>query len=681
MNIGETVKLRGTWTKHSKYGRQFEVKSYELKIPSTLEGIKKYLGSGLIPDIGPSTAESIVHYFGEGTLDILDNHPERLQEVAGIGKKRTSRIIAAWQEQRDIKDIMIFLQSHGAGSNLAVKLYKVYGRETVQVIKNNPYQMAKDIFGVGFKTADRIALRLGIKQDSPFRIQAALIYILEQMSSEGHCFADEPELLQKTGKLLNIPEEACKSQVNLLNFSRELIRVNEAIYLPYLFEVEKSTAEHVRRINSTLLDRLDLFKKIDFNQEFFELDLSNNIQLTNQQRKAIRMSLTSSFSVLTGGPGTGKSTIINSIIKLLDKYQCTVRLAAPTGRAAKRLIETTGIEAKTIHRLLEYSPGEGYQFQKNEDSPLKADMIIIDEASMMDILLSNSLLSAIPEGTHVLLVGDVDQLPSVGPGNVLKDIIASGFVPITRLDTIFRQAEDSFIIVNAHRINAGELPEFSKEASDFFLFPVEEPEKAALWVQDIVMRRIKTKFGFDPEKDIQVLSPMHRGACGVKELNRILQEQLNPFNPFHGEYQHGFRKFRQGDRVMQIRNNYEKQVFNGDIGYISKMDAEEQTLQLEFDERLITYEYNEMDEIVHAYAISIHKSQGSEFPVVVIPLLTQHYMMLQRNLLYTAITRARKLVVLVGSKKAIAMAVKNNRPALRNTRLEIYLIDPKFSEI
>ena len=680
LNIGETLKLRGTWTKHSKYGRQFEVKSYELKLPSTLEGIKKYLGSGLIPDIGPSTAESIVMYFGEDTLEILDTQPKRLKEVPGIGKKRTARIIAAWQEQRDIKDIMIFLQSHGASTNLAVKLYKTYGHETVQVIKNNPYQMAKDIFGVGFKTADQIALKLGLEKDSPFRIRAALAHILDQESSEGHCFAEEGDLLQKTTKLLNVPEPACQTQLDTLDFSRELIRVDGAVYLPYLYEIEKSTASHIRRISSTLLDCLERLKKVDFNQEFFELDFSNNIQLTDQQRKAIVMSLTNRFSILTGGPGTGKSTIVNSIIKLLDKYQGSVKLAAPTGRAAKRLIETTGIEAKTIHRLLEYSPSEGYQFQKNEDSPLKTDMIIVDEASMMDILLSNSLLSAIPDGTHVLLVGDVDQLPSVGPGNVLKDIIASDSVPVTRLDTIFRQAEDSFIIVNAHRINKGELPEFPKEASDFFLFPVEEPEKAALWVQDIVMRRIKTKFGFDPEKDIQVLSPMHRGACGVKELNRILQEQLNPFSPFQGEYQHGFRKFRKGDRIMQIRNNYEKQVFNGDIGYIKSLDAEEQTLILEFDERIVSYEYNEMDEIVHAYAISIHKSQGSEFPVVVIPLLTQHYMMLQRNLLYTAITRARKLVVLVGSKKAIAMAVKNNRPALRNTRLEFYLAETTSGE-
>ncbi|NMC55544.1 MAG: ATP-dependent RecD-like DNA helicase [Chloroflexi bacterium] len=668
-NVGESLRLQGMWINHVQYGRQFEVRSFEVTMPATVEGLRKYLGSGLIKGIGPVNAGRIVDSFGIETLDVIESAPQRLLEVAGIGEKRVEMILKAWEEQKQIKEIMLFLQSNGVSTSLAVKIYKQYGQNAIQVVRTDPYRLARDIYGIGFKTADKIARQMGIAEDAPSRIQAGLLFALGQLSGEGHCFAERGQLLTAAAGLLEIEAALCEPQVDLLVAQGDLILEEEALYLPPFHYAEVGAAGKLRRIQTDARDRLAVFKTINWPLAFDALDKVSSFQLTEQQKLAVRMALTEKVSVLTGGPGTGKSTITFSIIQLLKERYCTVLLAAPTGRAAKRLSEATGLEAKTIHRLLEYSPTSSDAFVRDQENPLDADMIIIDETSMVDILLLNHLLSAIETGSHLVFVGDVDQLPSVGPGNVLRDMIDSGEIPVTRLDTIFRQSEDSYIIVNAHRINQGEFPQFSTQSKDFFLFPEEDAEKAADRVVELATTRIKSKFGFNPQTDIQVLSPMHRGDTGVSELNRRLQSELNPPSASRTEYRQGGRVFREGDRVMQIRNDYERKIFNGDMGVIQQIDLENQALSLDFEGRVVPCEYSQLDELAHAYAVSIHKSQGSEFPVVVIPILMQHYMMLQRNLLYTGVTRARKMVVLVGSKRAIARAVKNNQIARRNTRL------------
>jgi exodeoxyribonuclease V alpha subunit len=673
VNVGESVRLHGLWVTHSQYGRQFEVHSYTVQLPATIEGLRKYLGSGLIRGVGPVTAKRIVDYFGLETLEVIEESPHRLREISGIGDKRTEVIRLAWEEQKQIKEIMVFLQGHGVNASLAVKIYKQYGDASIEVVRRDPYRLAKDIYGIGFKTADKIARQMGLAADAPLRIQAGLVYALGTLSDEGHCFAWQGQLIDEAARLLEVPGTACSEQLSAMLSMQEIIAEEEAIYLPPFLYAEQGVAGKLARILAAGRDRLDVFPSIDWPEAYDWLDAqeaqSGAIHLTAQQKDAIRMALTSKVSILTGGPGTGKTTITRSLILLLKRHGCSVLLAAPTGRAAKRLSEATGMEARTIHRLLEYNPAAGSQFLRDQDNPLNADLVIIDETSMVDILLMNHLLSAIELGTHLLLVGDVDQLPSVGAGNVLRDLIGSRVFPVTRLETIFRQAEDSYIILNAHRINQGEMPLFSQNASDFFLFSEPDPQKAADWVLELVARRIPAKFGFDPQQDIQVLCPMHRGAAGVSELNQRLQETLNPPAPARPEFVHGSRTFRSGDRVMQVRNNYVRQVFNGDLGRVVEIDLEEKVVSVEFDGRRVGYEFSELDELVHAYAVSIHKSQGCEFPVVVIPLLTQHFRMLQRNLLYTGVTRARQLVVLVGNKKAIAIAVHNDRIAQRNTRL------------
>ena len=672
--IGSLLHLHGTWTIHPQYGKQFEITSFIVQLPATIEGIRKYLGSGLIKGIGPVTATRIVQAFGIDTLDVIENSPQRLLEVPGMGEKRTDWIAKAWETQKKIKEIMIFLQGYDISTSLAVKIYKQYGDESIPIVKTNPYRLARDIFGVGFKTADKIALKMGLAVDAPTRLQAGLLYTLSSLSDEGHCFATQEQLMTSASEILGISVEACQAQLAALIQQAEVISEEGAIYLPPFYYAELGVANRLRHIQNSPLDRLGVFKDVDWNNAFTWLDQIHSanasaIHLTDLQKSAIRMALTEKVSVLTGGPGTGKSTITGSLIQLLHTKGCSVLLAAPTGRAAKRLSEATGLQAKTIHRLLEFSPARGSLFQKDSENPLDADLIIIDETSMVDILLMYHLVNAIELGSHLLLVGDVDQLPSVGTGNVLRDIIGSQVVAVTRLDTIFRQAEGSFIIVNAHRINQGLAPIFSQDARDFFLFSEADPQKAADWVLDLVANRIPAKFGFDPRADIQVLSPMHRGAAGVSLLNERLQTALNPPARNKVEYQHGQHIFREGDRIMQIRNNYDLQVFNGDLGHIQRIDLEDQNVIVDYDGHLVTYDFSQLDELVHAYAASIHKAQGSEFPAVVIPLLTQHYMMLQRNLLYTGVTRARKLVVLVGSKKAIDIAVHNNRISQRNTRL------------
>jgi len=690
VNPGESVRLRGMWSTHPQYGRQFEVREYIVQLPATVEGIRKYLGSGLIKGVGPVNAGRIVDYFGLKTLDVIETDVNRLREVPGIGDKRTAQIARAWEEQKHIKEIMIFLQSHGVSTGLAVKIYKQYADQALAIVRNDPYRLAKDIYGIGFKTADKIAQKMGFAVDAPERIQAGLRYALGTFSDDGHCFAPRDDLLTTAADLLEVARAACEPQLDTLVQVGELIaeerelritnqesanqRISEssnesAIYLPPFLYAERGVANKLRQLQESARDRLAVFRDVEWDKAFDWLTERNPIHLAEQQQSAVRMALTEKVSILTGGPGTGKTTITRSIIQLLLAKRCSVLLCAPTGRAAKRLSEATGLEAKTIHRLLEVKPAEGFRFARDQDNPLDADMVIVDETSMVDILLMNHLLKAVEAGSHLLLVGDVDQLPSVGAGNVLRDLIASDVIPVTRLDTIFRQAEDSYIIVNAHRINRGEMPVCNGPARDFFLFAADAAERAADLVLDVVAQRIPAKFGYDADRDIQVLSPMHRGAAGVGELNRRLQETLNPPDARKAQSVHGSRTFRVGDRVMQILNDYDRQVFNGDMGRVTALDLEEHTLTVNFDGALVGYEFTQLDELVHAYAVSIHKSQGSEFPVVVIPILTQHYMMLQRNLLYTGVTRAAKLVVLVGNPRAIAIAVHNDKIAQRNTRL------------
>ncbi|MCJ7626690.1 MAG: ATP-dependent RecD-like DNA helicase, partial [Anaerolineaceae bacterium] len=526
LKVGESVQLEGLWITHSQYGRQFEVHRYTVKLPASVEGIRKYLGSGLVKGVGPVMAAGIVDRFGLETLDVIEKTPHRLREVPGIGEKRTYRITCAWEEQKHIKEIMLFLQSHNVSTGLAVKIYKQYGNDAIAVVRKDPYRLAKDIFGVGFKTADKIARQIGLAPDAPERIQAGLLYAMSRLSDEGHCYATLEQLVSEATTLLEVPHQACTEELTALITQEDLISEDGSIYLPPFYYAEVGTANRIRRIQSTPSDRLEIFQRIDWSKAFDWMDSDSSIKLTSQQKSAIQMSLCEKISILTGGPGTGKSTITKNLIHLLKARRGTVLLAAPTGRAAKRLGEATGLEAKTIHRLLEFSPGKRNPFRRNEENPLDADLVIIDETSMVDILLMNRLLSAIGTGTHLLLVGDVDQLPSVGPGNVLGDLIASTVIPVTRLETIFRQAHDSFIIVNAHRINRGEYPTFSKSSRDFFFFKEEDAGKAADWVLDVVTKRIPGKFGYDPMKDIQVLSPMHRGDAGVGELNRRLQETL-----------------------------------------------------------------------------------------------------------------------------------------------------------
>jgi exodeoxyribonuclease V alpha subunit len=669
INPGERLRLQGFWINHPQYGRQFEAHTFTVEYPATLEGIRKYLGSGLIRGIGPATATKIVDRFGKATLDIIDQEPQRLIEVPGIGDVKVQRITVAWQEQRMVKDIMVFLQSNDVSTGLAVRIYKQYGAESIRVVSSDPYRLARDVYGIGFKTADKIARQIGIPIDHPSRIQAGVIFTLNQFANDGHCFALRDQLMNSAAELLETSREQCGIEINNLIQQAVLIAEDEAVYLPPFHYAEVGVANRLKRMLSGERDRLSGFRRLDWDAMITLLDRQSTIKLTDQQKKAVQMALTEKVSILTGGPGTGKSTITASVIKILRVRNGSVLLCAPTGRAAKRLTETTGLEAKTIHRLLEFKPSGASSFARDNTNPLDADLIIVDETSMIDVLLMNNLLDAVEAGSHLLLVGDVDQLPSVGPGNILRDLIASQAIPVTRLDTIFRQSELSYIIVNAHRINNGEMPVFPKDASDFFLFTEEDPQKAADRVVDLASKRITDKFGFDPLADIQVLAPMHRGSAGVTELNTRLQEELNPSSPGKPELRHGHRVFRVNDRVMQVVNNYDLSVFNGDMGIISNIDLEEQLLTVKIDIRQVVYDYTQLDELIHAYAISIHKAQGSEFPVVIIPILNQHYMMLQRNLIYTAITRARKLVVLVGGKRAIYMAVNNNRIAQRNTRL------------
>lgn len=672
---GARLKLEGRWKTHPKYGEQFELLRYTEELPATVEGIKRYLGSGLIKGIGPKTAHRITETFGSYTLDVIENDVQRLNEVYGIADKTVAKIAAAWETQKQIKEIMLFLQSHQVSTNLAVKIYKNYGDNSIEVVKNTPYQLARDIFGIGFLTADKIARNIGLAADAPPRVAAGIEFTLNQLADQGHVYAPRDQLVQAAVKILEVPAELVEAQIAALAQEDRLkleplpaaegSAPGEAIYLNPFYFAEIGVVNRIKQLQAAGPGRLSQFQTINWNQAFAWLAAQQNgLDLADKQRQAVQMGLSHKLSVLTGGPGTGKTSTVKAVLRLLHRVGKQALLAAPTGRAAKRLAESTGHEAKTIHRLLEVSPSEGFKFQRNQDNPLDCDLLIVDECSMIDLLLMNSLLKATPLAGHVLLVGDADQLPSVGAGNVLRDLITSATVPVTRLEVIFRQAADSTIITNAHRINKGELPQFPANKQDFYFFGQEDPAAAADLLVDIVARRIPEKFGI-PVADIQTLSPMHRGVVGARALNEKLQAALNPLRYNAPEYRSGSRVFRVGDRVLQLRNNYDKEVFNGDVGAITAIDLEEGEIRVDFEGRELVYEFSDLDELTLAYALSVHKSQGSEYPVVVLPLLAQHYMLLQRNLLYTAITRAKKMVVIVGTRRALAMAVKNNTIAGR----------------
>ncbi len=663
-NPGEIIQMKGKWIRHPKYGDQFRIISYKTAVPANVYGIEKYLGSGLIKGIGPVMANRIVKRFGEETLEVIEEDVERLKEVEGIGEKRISMIKKAWDEQKEIRDIMIFLQQHGISPSYAPKIYKKYKERSIEVLKENPYRLAMDIFGIGFITADRIAEKLGFPKDSELRAMSGIIYVLQQVADEGHVYYPYEELMERCKKILDVSEEVIENALNKLEFEGRIVREEDAVYLSQFYVCETGIARRLIR----LMEMPKSIRKINAEKAIEWVQKKPGIQLAERQKEAIRQVAENKVLIITGGPGTGKTTVINAIIKIFSQIGAKILLAAPTGRASKRITETSGYEAKTIHRLLEYSPDKG-EFKRNEKSPLSCDMLIIDEASMIDVVLMYHLIKAVPLNATLILVGDVNQLPSVGPGNVLKDIISSNMFPVVELNEIFRQARESLIIVNAHRINAGNFPIFKSEKkhSDFYFIEEEDPEKGLSIIVDLVKDRIPKRFGFDPYNDIQVISPMNKGIIGAENLNEKLQDVLNPSS--FGIVR-GTRRFRIGDKVMQIRNNYEKGVFNGEIGRIVKIDQENQEILVSFDIGVVPYDYSELDELSLAYAISVHKAQGSEYPAVIIPIFIQHYVLLQRNLIYTAITRGKKLVVIVGTKKAFIIGIKNNKIQKRYTKLD-----------
>jgi exodeoxyribonuclease V alpha subunit len=656
---GEFVTLTGAWQTHAKFGQQFNATNLQHARPTSLWGLERYLGSGLLKGIGPATAKKIIATFGDETLDIIDNHPLRLSEVPDIGKKRSKQIIEAWDEHKQARTIMLALHGFGMSTNLATKILREYGDEAVQIVEADPYRLAKDVYGVGFKKADEIAQTLGLPADHPTRLEAGLIHQLNESVGNGHVYLPENELMQEAAELLNSPHEELRLALERLAAEGqvELAETNEqaVVYPIQLFRAEAGLADLLSNLvgaDSSMSTSLPSLSLLDI-----------DAQLSQEQLSAVEIAFKNPVSILTGGPGTGKTTTMRALIAALESSKLRFALCSPTGRAAKRLSQTADRPASTIHRLLGYSPQEG--FKHNAEQPLEIDFLVVDETSMLDLPLAYALFKALKAGTHCLLVGDVDQLPSVGAGDVLRDLIKSESFPLTRLSVIFRQAKDSQIIANSHRINQGELPEFPKEGTDFFLFPAEDGEGAIEWVRDVVQERIPARFQLDSLRDIQVMAPLYRGAAGVDAINLALQEALNPASAIKAERQMFGSIYRAGDKLMQIRNDYEKNVYNGDIGLLREISNENHALTLEIDGRSIDYDWSEGDQLTHAFAITVHKSQGSEFPAVVLPVLTQHYIMLQRNLLYTAITRAKELCVLVGNKRAIAIAVKNNQVAQR----------------
>ena len=651
--VGSVLLVDGDWRVDPKYGQQFVAQSWTEVMPATLYGIEKYLGSGLVKGIGPAYARAIVSRFGLETIDVIENDIERLLEVPRLGKKRMEKIRESWEKQKDIKEVMVFLQGHGVSTAFAAKIYRKYEKESIAKVKDNPYQLADDIWGIGFKTADSIASKMGYEKNDPRRCRSGILYTLNELAEEGHVYAETEQLVEAAVKLLEAEEAPVRQALATMMEAKDVIADNDVIYLPPFYYAENGSA---KRLQSLLSDNSLFNSDIAAEPEAEYSAKSGGIVYDEVQQAAIQKALDSKVMVLTGGPGTGKTTTTQGIIATFKARQMSILLAAPTGRAAKRMTEATGMEAKTIHRLLEYNPMDGYK--RNEENPLEGDALIVDECSMIDILL--------PSNMRLILVGDIDQLPSVGAGNVLRDIIDSRQIPVVRLTRIFRQAQSSRIVMNAHAINAGQFPNIKNGLdTDFFFINQEDADEMVRLIIGLVRDRLPKKYGFPP-KEIQVLTPMQRGTVGAGNLNIELQNALNQtgFSLTRGGY-----TFRQGDKVMQIRNNYDKNVFNGDIGYITAVDTNERTLTVAFDNRPVEYDITELDEIVLAYAITIHKSQGSEFPVVVMPVTMKHFVMLQRNLIYTGITRAKKICVLVGTTKALAYAIRNQTVSKRNTKL------------
>jgi exodeoxyribonuclease V alpha subunit len=677
--VGESLRLTGRWTSHPRYGRQFEVRSYSTVLPATIQGIQRYLGSGLIKGIGPVMAERMVTHFGTDILRVIEEEPERLVEVPGVGPKRSKLVAGAWEEQKAIKEVMVFLQGVGVSTSLAVRIYKQYRDGAIGVVRGEPYRLAADVWGIGFKTADAIARAVGIPHDSPERIKAGLQYTLSEAADDGHCFLPVPNLITEAAKILDVSREMITPYLDELVAAEGVVSETimqgdsevPAAYLVPFHRAERSLASGLLDLLHAGHDRMAAFATVDWDRAQAWLRSHTGTDLAPEQQEAVRMALTKRVAVLTGGPGCGKSFTVRSIVALARARKAKIVLVAPTGRAAKRLAELTGHEAATVHRLLQLQPGGDPKYDR--DNPLDADLVVVDESSMVDLILANKLVKAIPRGAHLLLVGDVDQLPSVGAGEVLRDLLAaSDVIPRARLTKIFRQAQQSGIVVNAHRVNAGSPPRLHG-FPDFFWFMCEDTEQAAALTVDIVARRIPGRFGMDPRRDVQVLAPMHRGPAGAGNLNTLLQEMLTPHQEGQPERRYGGRVFRVGDKVTQLRNNYDKGtagVFNGTVGVVAGMSMEDSRLTVLTDEdESIGYAFDELDELAHAYAVTIHRSQGSEYPAVVIPLTTGSWMMLQRNLLYTAITRAKRLVVLVGSHRALAAAVRTPGAGRRHTGL------------
>jgi len=657
---GEWVTAQGTWERDREHGIQLKTHKLKTQPPTSLEGIEKYLGSGMIKGIGPVYATKLVKKFGEKVFDIIENQSKRLEEVDGIGRERRQRIKDAWAEQKVVRDIMLFLHAHGLGTNRAVRIYKSYGAEAIELIRADPYRLARDIHGIGFHSADSVAEKLGLESDSLLRARAAIEHLLDQATTEGHCALPRRDLLEDASRLLEVDEsvvnEAFQRHLKDERILSEKIAGEELIFMPLLRDAEERIARQLLR----LAEAKEPDPKIDPEKAIPWVEEKTGRKLSPSQHEALRIALKSRAVVITGGPGVGKTTLVQSLLKILTAKKLQCLLAAPTGRAAQRLAEATGLEASTLHRLLEFQPARG-GFQRNASNPLEGDVVVVDEVSMVDVPLMSRLLDALPRKARLILVGDADQLPSVGPGLVLGDIIRSGMIPVVHLREIFRQAGDSRIISGAHSINRGEIPDIieAPKDSDFIFIDREDPEECASTLVSLVRDRLPKHLGVDPVDGIQILSPMHRGSLGIRELNTRLQASLNPRSEHRDEYQAFGNLFRVGDKVIQTSNNYDKEVFNGDIGRIRSMDREEKSLVVRFGKREVIYEFGELDELELAYAITIHKSQGSEFPVVVIPLAMQQYLLLQRNLLYTGVTRGKRMVVLVGQKKALGMAVRN----------------------
>jgi exodeoxyribonuclease V alpha subunit len=673
---GGVLMMKGAWLDHPKFGRQFKVISHRMKVPSTVEGIKKYLGSGLIAGIGPVMASRIVETFGEKTLEVIEHCPEELEKVEGIGRKRVQMIKGAWDEQADIREVMIFLQGHGVSSGYATKIFKRYGQDSISILNQNPYTLATDVHGIGFQLADRIAEKLGFEKTAPVRAEAGILYLLAQSSEEGHVYYPYELLIEKCIEVLEVDREIIVEAFSRIAFEKKVLtedinsdfeefRSNhKSVYLPQFHRSETGIAY----LLAGLISSLKAVRKIDVDKAIEWVQGQIRLELAQKQVEAVKRAISDKVMAITGGPGTGKTTIINAVIKIYRAVGARILLAAPTGRASKRMSEATGYPAKTIHRMLGYSFQKG-GFQRNQARPLEVDVLILDEVSMVDTILMYHLLKAVPPEATVIMVGDVYQLPSVGAGSVLKDVIRSQKVPVVELKEIFRQAKKSLIIVNAHKINNGQIPELKSGKDyleDFYFIEQHDPEQALRTIMDLVCERIPRRFKLNPINDVQVLSPMHKGVVGTENLNKSLQDALNPSKVHIVK---GDRTFRLDDKVMQMRNNYEKEVFNGDIGRITSIDPENREVIITFDETPIPYNFFELDEVALAYAISVHKSQGSEYPAVVIPILSQHYILLQRNLIYTAVTRGKRLVVMVGSKKALAMGIKNDRIMRRYTYL------------